>query len=301
MTTLSVALATRNEEKTIGGCLESVKDLASEIEIYDEESTDKTVAKAKKYTKKIFEVSHDAMFHRTKQLAIDKCSGDWILSIDSDEQVGPDLKVEIQKVIQDQGGVAGYQIPRKNQIFGKWLESTGWYPDYQVKLFKRGKGRYPCETVHEQIKIDGPLGTLKSDLLHYHYTSVEQFVDRMNRYTSNDANYLFQKGEKVRWTDAIKLPFDEFLRRYFLWEGYRDGVHGLVLSLLQASNRLIVFAKLWQMQGFAQGKVDFNEFRMTAQKVGKDFDFWFWTKEILEEKNVFARQLKRARRKMTRI
>lgn len=250
MKKLSVAILTLNEEKNIRDCLESVR-WADEIVVVDEKSTDKTVAIAKGYTKKIYLVDHLAMFHKNKQTAIDHCTHDWILQIDADERLTLDLAREIKQVLSSGSKeFAGYKMPRKNHIFGKWFSHTGWYPDYQVKLFRRGLGHYPKETVHEQIDVKGRLGTLTGDLLHENYQTVGQFVDRLNRYTTNDAEFLQSRGETVVWSDAIKFPLDEFLKRFFLEEGYKDGMHGLILSLLQATNRLVVFAKIWEKQKF---------------------------------------------------
>lgn len=270
MTKLSVALTTFNEEKNVKNCLESVK-WVNEIVVVDEKSSDKTVEITKKYTNKIFLVDHDPMFHKNKQLALDKCTGNWILQIDADERVTPELKSEIIKTIENAMYI-GYQIPRKNKIFGKYLEHTGWYPDYQIKLFKNGKGKFLCKSVHELIEIDGEIGTMKSDLLHEHYKSIEQFIDRMNRYTTNDAEFL---DKPVFWTDAIRFPFDEFLQRFFYWEGYKDGLHGLVLSLLQSFSRLIVFAKLWEKQEFFETGVDLRAGIINeSKKVAKDWYYW---------------------------
>ncbi len=284
MSKISVAVLTYNEEKNIKECLESVREMADEIVLVDERSTDRTVEIAKKYTSSITLVdhgttagrTHDTMFHKHKQLAIEKCRGDWIFQIDADEKVTPELVREIKKTVEAPFA-NGYKVPRKNKIFGKYLEHTGWYPDYQIKLFKKGKGRYPCKSVHEQIEIDGEIGTLKNDLLHDHYKSVEQFIDRMNRYTSNDVEFMIAKGEgSVVWADAIKFPLDEFLKRFFYWEGYKDGLHGLVLSLLKAADREIVFAKLWEKQGFTEtaDKNFLQAFYFQLKKSAKDFKYW---------------------------
>ncbi len=284
MSKLSVAILTFNEEKNIRDCLESVR-WADEIILVDEKSTDRTVEIAKKYTKKIFFVdhgtssgkTHDTMFHAHKQLALDKCLGDWIFQIDADERLSPELAAEIKKILQSGSEkFAGYQVPRKNHVFGKWLRYTGWYPDYQIKLFRKGQGRYPIQSVHEQIELSGPVGTLTEDLLHEHYQSLEQFVDRMNRYTTNDAGYILSKGESVTWADAIKYPADEFLKRFFYWEGYKDGLHGLVLSLLQSFSRFVVFAKIWEKQKYWEypGKDLRRDVISEVKKTRANF--WHW-------------------------
>lgn len=254
MKKLSVAIATYNEQENIARCLESVK-WADEIIVCDEGSSDKTVEIVKKYTSKVLTNTHTdrPTFHQTKQKAIAKCTGEWILSIDADEEISPQLKEEIQKTISDTSATSqfnGYRFPRKSQIFGHWMAHTGWYPDYQVKLFKNGQGGYEAKSIHEQIAVTGEIGTFASDLWHYHYKSVEQFIGRLNRYTTDDAQFLIAKGQKVVWTDAIKFPADELFKRFFFWQGYLDGLHGLVLSLLQALNRLVVFAKMWESQSF---------------------------------------------------
>lgn len=293
MTKISIALTTFNEEKNVKDCLESIK-WADEIVIVDEKSSDQTVNIAKKYTDKIFLVDHDSMFHRNKQQALDKSKSDWILQIDADERVTSQLKEEILKTIAD-AKFNGYQVPRKNKIFGKYLEHTGWYPDYQVKLFKNGKAKYPCQTVHEQLKVDGEIGTLKNDLFHYHYNSVSQFLDRLNKYTTNDADYLLKKGERVIWSDAIKFPADEFFRRFFLWEGYKDGLHGLVLSLLQSFSRLVVFAKMWEMGKFDEyGSENFlTEVISQTKKINADWQHWL----IVSEKNPVKKLLYKVRKR----
>lgn len=272
---ISVAITSYNEEKNIERCLKSVKNLAGEIIVVDEKSTDNTVKIAKKYTDKIFLVDHDSMFHKHKQLALDKCSNDWILQIDCDEELSPGLIKEIQEL---DFTAEAYKIPRKSQIFGKWLEHTGWYPDHQIKLVRKNKAHYPCKSLHEDMVVEGEVKTLKNDLLHYHYTSVEQFIDRMNRYTTNDAEFI---NKPVVWSDTIKYPLDEFLKRFFYWEGYKDGLHGLVLSLLMAANRLIVFSKLWEKQGFRSDKVTLNDFYEQVKLVAKDFKYW----QLAVEKN----------------
>ncbi len=293
MTKISVALTTFNEEKNVKDCLESIK-WADEIVVVDEKSSDQTVNIAKKYTDKIFLVDHDPMFHRNKQQALDKCKSDWILQIDADERVTPELKNEILKTVENAKCV-GYQIPRKNKIFGKYLEHTGWYPDYQIKLFKNGRAKYPCQTVHEQLKVDGEIGILKNDLLHNHYDSISQFLDRLNKYTTNDADYLLKKGEKIVWSDAIKFPADEFFRRFFLWEGYKDGLHGLVLSLLQSFSRLVVFAKMWELGKFSEyGSENFlTEVIPQAKKINADWQYWL----AVSEKNPVKKLLYKVRKR----
>lgn len=146
---ISVCLATFNEEKNLKACLESVK-WADEIVIVDGTSTDKTVAIAKKYGAKVIIRENPLMFHINKQKAFEAATGDWILYLDADERVSPELKKEILSVV-NQKDFNGFWMPRKNIIFGKWIRHTGWWPDQQLRLFRRGKGKLACQSVHEQI------------------------------------------------------------------------------------------------------------------------------------------------------
>ncbi|MEK7127483.1 MAG: glycosyltransferase family 2 protein [Patescibacteria group bacterium] len=285
---ISVAITSFNEEKNIERCLKSVKDIADEIIIVDEKSTDNTVKIAKKYTDKIFLVDHDPMFHKHKQLALDKCTNEWILQIDCDEELSPELIEEINNL---DFTAEAYKIPRKSLIFGKWFEHTGWYPDYQVKLVKKG-AYYPCKSLHEDMVVDGEIKILTNDLLHYNYASVEQFIDRMNKYTTDDAEFI---NKPVVWTDAIKFPVDEFLKRFFFWEGYKDGLHGLVLSLLKAADREIVFAKLWERQGHPElvsGSI-LKLFYQEVKKSTRDYNYW----KMVIEQNPMKKLILRCRNK----
>jgi glycosyltransferase involved in cell wall biosynthesis len=313
MPKLSVALLTYNEERNIIDCLESVK-WANEIVLVDERSCDKTVVLAKKYVTKTILVDHDesekvghddkvdirghdTMFHLHKQKAIDACTGDWIFQIDADERVSPEMKEEILEIINSkENEYSGYQFPRKNFIFGRWIGHAGWYPDYQVKLFRRGKGYLPCRSIHELISIDGKLGTGKSSLMHFHYNSVYDFVDRLNKYTTNDANYLYSKGERVVWQDSLKFPLGEFYKRYFQWEGYKDGIHGLTLSMLQALSRLVVFSKLWEKQHFFEREVTFGEFEKLVFDLREDYLYWIFTSKISNTKTALKRLIYKSRR-----
>lgn len=310
---ISVAILTFNEEKNIRDCLESVK-WADEIILVDEESSDNTLKIAREFTKHITLVDHssgalkpkeknekswghETMFHKNKQLAVEKCTGEWIFQIDADERVTEELKKEIINTVQTPE-YSGYEVPRKSLIFGKWIEHTGWYPDYQVKLFKNGLGHYPCQTVHEQIKVDGRIGRLVGPLLHYHYQNVEEFADRLNRYTTNDAIFLLTSGQKVEWSDALKFPLDEFVKRFFLWEGYKDGLHGLVLSLMQSFGRLIVFAKMWESAGFYEKKISNQELQSQSNFISKTIKYWYLTSIIKSSPDFASRFRARVGRKM---
>ena len=292
MPTLSVILATYNEEKNIKDCLESVK-WADEIVIVDGSSVDKTVEIAKKYTNKIFVRENPLMFHINKQIAIEKATGEWILYLDADERVAKELKEEILSTLK-KPAFTGYWIPRRNIIFGKWIKHAGWYPDFQLRLFKNGKAYLPCKSVHEQPVLKGKAGYLKTDLIHFNYRTVAQFVRKLNElYTENDKNVFLAQGKKVSPLDAIRFPKNEFLKRFFREEGYKDGLHGLVLSLLQSFSALVLFAKLWEEQGFKEEQAPsfFKKAVSEFKKSFQEFRYWSLKTEILGKDKNFLREL----------
>lgn len=291
---ISVAILALNAGETLEKVLKSVSWADEIIVVVDSNSTDNTAAIAKKFTKKVSMINHVDMFHINRQKAIDKATSDWVLNIDSDEELTSELSEEIRLAVKNTLH-AGFKIPRRNMVFGKWLRHSGWYPDYQLKLFRRGKGHLPCKSLHEDIVVDGSIGILNHDLLHHHYQSVNEFMEHLIRYTENDADFLSKKGESVVWSDAIKFPADEFLKRFFYWEGYKDGLHGLVLSLLQSFSRLVVFTRLWEKEKFKE--VPASDFRGEAHKhfkvVFKDYYHWLINSESNPAKKALYKLFRR--------
>src|SRR3989344_3085447 len=241
---LSVVISAFNEEKKIEDCLKSAS-FADEIILIDNTSTDNTQEVSKKYTSKIFTRENNSMLNINKNFGFSKAKNEWILSLDADERITPELAKEIQSsIINHKSSVVGYWIPRKNIIFGKWIEHTGWYPDYQLRFFKEGKGRFEEKHVHEMIKLEGESGKLKSPIIHYNYENVPQFLQKTLLYAENEADQIVEKGYKFIWQDSIRFPIKEFISRFFAREGYRNGLHGLVLSLLMAFYHLIIFGNI---------------------------------------------------------
>jgi glycosyltransferase involved in cell wall biosynthesis len=278
MIRLSVVVSVFNGEKTLDKCLKSAS-FASEIIVVDNCSSDKTLEIAKKYTEKVFAKPNNLMLNVNKNFGFSKATGDWILCLDADESISSELAEEIKSEIRNpKSEINGYRIPRKNIIFGKWIEHTGWYPDYQLRLFKRGKGRFAEEHVHEMIKIEGEVGRLKNNMLHDNYENIFQFLNKLATiYGPNEAEQLLKKGYVFNWKDAIRFPVKEFLSRYFAREGYRDGFHGLMLSILMAFYHFIIFSYIWEKQDFRQ----INDREMLAEtekemmQSSKDAYFWF--------------------------
>lgn len=287
MTTLSVVVSVYNGEKYLAECLDSVKHVAQEIIVVDHESTDKTVSIAKKFTKKIYHQKNNPdNIDLQKNFGLEKATSDWILVLDTDERLTPELGKEIQKTLATNTQISGFTIPRKNIIFGKWIEHTGWYPDYQVRLFKKGKGKYPSKHVHEQIAIDGPIETLVSPFVHENYQTIYQFLHRdLTIYAPNEAEALRANGYIFSYADALRFPFKEFLSRFFAREGYLDGFHGLMLSLLMACYHFAIFCYLWEYEKFP---TDTNGRKLLSKElpeIAKEYHYWEKTAQIHHAKN----------------
>lgn len=253
--TISVAIATYNEENNIERCLKAVSDWVDEIVIADGDSQDKTIEIASKFKKvKIIKTTNKPIFHINKNIAIDACTSDWILQLDADEIVTPKLKEEIISYLKkDINGIKenGFWIPRKNYFLGTFLKKGGQYPDPTIRFYKNGKGRLPCVDVHEQAKIEGEVGWLKNDLEHYADTSFSKYLLRHNRYTTLLAQELQQKGNKpsfINFTNYyIFKPIWWFLMTYFRHKGFYDGFPGFVFSFYSALRFPITYTKFWEL------------------------------------------------------
>lgn len=273
---LSVVVSVFNGEKELDDCLKSAS-WAQEIIVVDNSSTDKTQNIARKYTNKVFVKPNNLMLNINKNFGFSKATCDWILSLDTDERVPDELKEEIINVLKNgKSGINGYWIPRKNIMFGRWIRHTGWYPDFQLRLIKRGKGKFPEKHVHEMIKVIGETEYLKNNLLHYHYATISQFLNKLNIYVVNEAEQLIENGYKFKWQDFIRFPTREFLSRFFAREGYKDGVHGLMLSMLMAFYHFLITAVVWEKLDFEKNESsNFNtEVTKEFQKSYKDLFSW---------------------------
>jgi (heptosyl)LPS beta-1,4-glucosyltransferase len=174
-----------------------------------------------------------------------------VFFVDADERATPELATEIRRAIQDEAR-SGWWVPRHNYIFGRVIRHAGWYPDYQLRLLRHGKARYdPTREVHEIVILDGEEGYLENPLIHYNYATLAQFVEKQDRYIDYEAKILFDQGARPRPHNFILQPLREFGRRYVSLAGYKDGFHGLLLSLLMAYYTLVMYLRLrrlWQSQ-----------------------------------------------------
>lgn len=258
MSKISVVLAVFNEEKNLANCLESVKGLADEIIIVDGSSTDKTVEIARKYHAKVTIATNPPNFHINKQKAIDMATQDWILQLDADERVTPSLCDEIKHQISFKNqNIDGYWIPRKNWFLGRFLTKGGQYPDYTLRLYKKGKGKLPQRDVHEQAIVEGKVGYLKNPLIHIADPSFSRYLLRFNRYTNLMADELNEKKIGFNPTVLIKylfiLPIWWFLLTYVRHKGFMDNWQGFVFSFFSSLRFPVSYIKYLQ-KGLSNGQ-----------------------------------------------
>lgn len=244
MEKLSVTIITLNEEDNIREALESVK-WADEIIVVDSGSTDNTVEICKEYTDKVI-YSPWPGYMAQKNLAIDKSSHTWILSIDADERVTPLLASEIQETLKEPK-VDAYAVPRHVFYVDRWIDHSGWYPDYKIRLFRRDKAEWGGGNLHETIVVNGDVKYLKGDLLHYTFRDLAHHVNTMNNFTSLAAREYIGVGKRFRLTDMLFRPVFMFFKSYILKQGFRDGLPGIIIAVTAGYHVFMKYAKLWEL------------------------------------------------------
>ena len=248
---ISFVFITYNEEKNIGRALESIKAAADEIIILDSGSADKTLEIASKYGAKIY---HNKFtdFASQKNMAVSYAAKDYIFVLDADEELTPGLKDWIAdfKALKLESRfyeAAGFYAPRKSSFLGRWINYSGWFPDYTLRLIKRGAGAFKKARVHESLEVNGTV--IKIDRLnymrHYTYESLEQYFDKFNSYTSLAAHDLLDRGAKPSAIKILFNPFFSFIKQYFIKRGFLDGFHGLILAILSAFYVFVKYCKLY--------------------------------------------------------
>jgi glycosyltransferase involved in cell wall biosynthesis len=245
MTELAVVILTKDVEQHIVDCLASVP-WADERVIFDCYSTDRTTELAKVMGARVLQHPWKD-FASQRNAALEMVEAEWIFFLDSDERATPELGEEMRRVIREREEV-GWWVPRRNIIWGKWIRHAGWSPDPQLRLLKRGRARYdPAREVHEVVILDGAEGYLENPLTHYNYATISQFLAKQERYTDYEAGILFKQGERPRARAVITMALREFWRRYVTLRGFKDGMHGLLLSGLMgyyASQRYLRLRRL---------------------------------------------------------
>ena len=298
--TISVVISAYNEEKKIERCLDSVK-WVDEIIIIDNTSSDATAMRAKKYTKHVFKKKNNLMLNVNKNYGFSKATSDWILNLDADEEVSPELQQEIQRTLEAEASeINGYWMARKNILFGKWIERGLWWPDKQLRLFRRGKGKFPEVNIHEYIQVEGVTADLTEPFLHHNYETIEQYIQKIDRCTTSEMMQLKNSGYRIEWYDALRFPLSDFNKIFFAQEGYKDGLHGLVLAILQSIYSFFVFAKLWEDAKYFQQSITVDQVNEELKNNVLDLSYWQKTASMKETKNIAKKTLLKIQRKIER-
>ncbi len=245
---LSVIIITKNEEKNIKECLESVK-WADEIILVDAYSEDRTVDVAKKYTDKIF-LREWTGFADQKNYALSLASNEWILSIDADERVSHFLKQKLESLLSEKNYLKefdGFLIKRDNYFLGRRIRSCGWNKDYQLRLFRKSKTKLTNRLVHEGFEVDGKIGKISEPLIHLSYKSFNDAITKINHYSTLEA---LEKSTKKRanFLTIIFYPIIYFIQHFFFRYGFIDGIYGFFVSILHAWTKMLVQIKMWELQ-----------------------------------------------------
>ncbi len=240
---LSVIVITKDEERNIRDCLESVR-WVQDLIVVDAESSDRTVDIARSFTSKVFVRTWEG-YASTKTFAISQTQFEWVLWLDADERVPFELAEEIRAIVSDPvNDCSGYEVARRTFFLNKWIQHCGWYPGYVVRLFKKSHAQFSSSKVHEKLNVAGRTGRLRHDLFHYTDDTLFHYFSKFNRYTTLAAEDHLEGGKRVSLCDLLVRPPFLFLKMYILRLGILDGVHGLVLSLLSAAYVFVKYAKI---------------------------------------------------------
>jgi glycosyltransferase involved in cell wall biosynthesis len=240
---ISAVIITFNEEKRLEGALTSLDGVADEIIVVDSFSSDGTVRIARKYTDKVIQRKW-TNFADQKNFANGKASNSWILSLDADERLSPELKEEILQIKQEGAECAGFSMPRRVYYLGRWIRHSGWYPDRKIRLFQKDKAIWQGEYVHESLVVDGSVQRLKGSLHHFTYQDIRDHLARINAFSDLGAQKLYAQKKKGRWYHLAFLPLFRFIKSYFFRAGFLDGFAGLVISVLSGYTIFVRYAKL---------------------------------------------------------
>lgn len=243
---ISAFIVCCNEEERLKRCLESVK-WCDEIVVVDSGSKDRSVEIAKEYT--------DSVYHRAwtgyvdqKRFGLEKCSHEWVLNIDADEEVSPELREEIRRVLSSPTEVNGYYLSRVIFYLNRWWRTGTWYPEYRLRLCKKSETEWGGSDPHEKAIVRGKTARLKGELYHYTYSDIFDQVRRLNSHSTDAAASLMKKGARVSYIQILLNPLVRFLKSYFLRLGFREGFPGLLVAVLEAYYVFLKYVKLWELR-----------------------------------------------------
>jgi len=240
---ISAVLITFNEEANIEAALRSLSGIADEIIVVDSHSTDRTIKLARPFTDRIVERTW-TNFADQKNFADGLAVHPWILSLDADERISPELRLEILALKDQNPSCGGFSMPRRVFYLGRWIKHCGWYPDRKIRLFPRDAAHWEGAYVHETLALRGDVRKLKGTIHHFSYRSIGDHLTRLNAFADLGAQKLYAQGRKCRWHHLLVLPFSRFLKSYVLKRGFLDGFAGMIVSVLNGYSIFVRYAKL---------------------------------------------------------
>jgi glycosyltransferase involved in cell wall biosynthesis len=246
---VSVVMAAHNEQEALEDCLAHLDGFAQEIVVVDAASRDRTAEIAARFGANVIETTNKPMLEINKNIAMDAASCRWILVLDPDERLSPALRRQIEDVVaRDDARFVGYWTPRRNYILGRWIRAMGMYPGFQLRLVRRGAGRFSEREHHLPMSVDGPVGFLTGDLIHLSDHTVSEIARKRERYARFAAGQMYARGERFRPHRLLTEPLRTFARLYLLLGGWLEGVRGLVYAALSAYGALLRHAHLYRLQ-----------------------------------------------------
>lgn len=250
---VSATLIARDEGHRIARCLEAIRWVDEIVLVLDDRTSDDTAEVARRYGARVL-MRRFTGFSDQRQWADQQATGDWILSLDCDEVVSDRLREEIRAELAAPRFDA-YRVPHLDYMFGRWIRHGGWFPQYHTRLYRRGAASWQRD-IHERVDIEGRLGVLAHPILHFAHGRVDHWVDKLARYTSLEARAMFDRGERASVPRILFEPLAYAGHKYFIQQGWRDGMHGFALALLLGCYRLVSYLKLWDLRQAARGPVE---------------------------------------------
>lgn len=248
MKKLSAAIITFNEENNIRDCIESCLPVADEILILDSHSTDATESIARSYERVRFETRDFDGHIEQKNAAIERCSNEWILSLDADERVSPELQKSLQRFkAEPDEGKNGYRLARLTFHMGRFIQHSGWYPQRRYRLFRKDRAKWAGENPHDFVEIQGQGGVLPGDIIHYSFQDLSHQVDTLNKFSSIVAFTRFGKGKRFHWLPTLYKPWGKFWEIYLFKRGFLDGFPGFAIAVASAFSTFLKFAKIYEL------------------------------------------------------
>lgn len=273
---ISVVINTSNEERNIEQAIKSVN-WADEIIVCDMYSEDKTVEIAREMGAKIFFHQKERFVEPARNFAVSKAANGWVLILDADERIPITLAKKLMEIVSKMPKIDYVRVPRKNLIFGHFMQAAMWWPDFNVRFFQKGKVKW-MDKIHRPPRVWGRGLDLPAHedyaIIHRNYETISQFIERMDKYTSIQAEELAKEGYQFDWKDLFEKPLGEFLSRFFASHGYKDGLHGLSLSLLQAFSFVVVYLKLWERDKFPEYAINLKALEDQKNRSAKSINYW---------------------------